>query len=76
LSSKLTVTITFTDPSIPEYSTVNSTHTHMERERIRLNITWEVCKTNFFFGHVGRLIKYILNPYKRTQVLRLSRMHL
>jgi len=52
LSSKLVVITTFTDPSIPEYSTVNSTHTHMGRERIRLNITWELCKTNLFFGHV------------------------
>jgi len=42
-SSKLIVIITFTDPSVPEYSAISSTHTHMDRERIRLNITWDVC---------------------------------
>jgi len=45
--TNIKLTVTLTDPSIPEYSTISSTHTHMDRERIRLNITWEVCEKEF-----------------------------
>jgi len=33
---------TFTAPTVPEYSTVYSTQTHIEKEQISLNFTWEV----------------------------------